>query len=52
MFIFRLVAFDEDTYISGDISNYKINTEDAKTGGQSYCAVLIVGTLTAWARTI
>lgn len=36
MFISRLVAFDEDTYINGDISNYKINTEDAKTGGQSY----------------
>lgn len=36
MFIFRLVAFDEDSYINGDISNYKINTEDAKTGGQSY----------------
>ena len=45
-------GFDEDTYISGDTSNYKINTEDAKTGGQSYYAELIVGTLTAWARTI
>lgn len=45
-------GFNEDTYINGDISNYKINTEDAKTGGQSYCTVLIVGTLTAWAHTI
>ena len=25
-------GFNEDTYINGDISNYKINTEDAKTG--------------------
>lgn len=30
MFIFRLVAFDQDTYINGDISNYKINKEMQK----------------------
>lgn len=52
MFISRLVAFDEDTHVNGDISNYRNKEGDAKTGGQSYCAVLIVGTLTAWARTI
>lgn len=30
MFISRLVAFDEDTHVNGDISNYKIKKEMQK----------------------
>lgn len=51
MFIFRLVAFDQDTYINGDISNYKINKK-MQIRVDNHMRCVNCGGLTAWARTI